>query len=201
MDKQSTEQTTTWRLVLSEHTGYPVQCLSIFIVVTTHASSTGRLCWVLNAAFRILLCILGLLINTRYTHTARTSCRQVLLHEDSVSTIRHVLDGIVVKDLARLPGVAPLPQQIPQGLIVHLNEGGLHVIFPPRICQLACSFQDLQTTDMNRQTAYSHSEVANLLAAPRICSKHTYIGKDFDVVCLCIIEAIVRSRVMLCGNI
>lgn len=61
-------------------------------------------------------------------------------------TISHVLDGIVVQDLAGLPGVAPLPQQVPQGLIVHLNEGGLHGILPPRVAKLAGSFQDLQTT-------------------------------------------------------
>ncbi len=58
-------------------------------------------------------------------------------------TISHVLDGIVVQDLARLPGVAPLPQQVPQCLIVHLNEGGLHGILPPRVAKLAGGLQDL----------------------------------------------------------
>lgn len=149
-----------------QSTSVPVQCLSILTLDVANVSSIGSSSWLLDAAFRNLLCILGLLINTCYTHTARTSCRQVLLHEDSVSTIRHVLDGIVVKDLAGLPGVAPLPQQIPQGLIVHLNEGCLHVIFPARVCQLAGSFQDLQTADIYRN--------------------------DYNVDCRCIIAAIVH---------
>ena len=52
-------------------------------------------------------------------------------------TISHVLNGIVVQHLASIPRVAALCQQVSQGFIVHLNEGGLHGILPPRVPQRA----------------------------------------------------------------
>ena len=63
--------------------------------------------------------------------------------EGAWRTISHVLDGIVVQHLASIPRVAALCQQVSQGFIVYLNEGGLHGVLPPRVSQLAGCLQDL----------------------------------------------------------
>lgn len=60
-------------------------------------------------------------------------------------TVCSMLDGILVQDLASIPGVAALCQQVPQSLIVHLNEGSLHGILPPGLLQLVCCLQNLNT--------------------------------------------------------
>lgn len=61
-----------------------------------------------------------------------------------------MLDGILVQHLACIPGIPALCQQIPQGLIVHLDEGGLHGIHPASLLQLVGCLQDLH----NRPRAY-----------------------------------------------
>lgn len=71
-------------------------------------------------------------------------------------TFSHVLDGIVVQDLAGIPRVAALSQQVSQGFIVHLDEGGLHGVLPASLPQLAGCLQYLQ-----HQALRTH----NLLAA------------------------------------
>ena len=71
----------------------------------------------------------------------------VVGREGERRTISHMLDSIIVQHLPGIPRVAALCQQVSQGFIVHLDEGGLHGILPPRLPQLAGCLQDLQGKD------------------------------------------------------
>ena len=91
-----------------------------------------------------------------------------------------VADGVLVGDLAHIAPLA-LGQQVPQGLVVHLDVGGVQIILPPLLLQQLRLLQDLprHSTQVGTTNEWVMSKMIN--ACHPLESMHLAAASDLHL--------------------